>query len=564
MSAHRVPEERFVAFSDSVENKDIWFEMYTEMYNASYNQGLMPDATDLFNTASGYRSDTVPILMMDMEMHKFKDSTVFNSGYYFLFDTVNHFVLDNPSRTISPYSQGAVFKGANFKDQVPFADPIFKIDPALIFIDSYNAPDYTGGNLLKIDFGDGNGFQLFNPASTQYYQGQYPDSGNFTITYQLTDPDGAVLKQSRSSVFVSSPRNAVDFGIKPSGINIPGLQVSVIGSNCTTMPKKPLIFLTGYDFMNDLTAPFWFSKYIEESQLNDVSDFGYDIYIVQYDNANDALQTNATRVVQLIEHLKCNEYANTDEQFVVVGFSMGGLIGRWALTYMENPDNYDPDKCRAEVLHNTRLFISADSPQQGVNLPLSIQHAYKNANIVFPAGFASSQINDLFKTNALNSVAAKQMLLLHVDTKTGYDYDRHPFGIQFFDQLQSMGNYPRFCKKVAFSHGMFTGKRQDNLKTGDPKPLQATFLDAGLRTRVSILWLKFTLVDQSIQLNSNPMGFGKLIDVTSEVWKIKLRFKIFGVSFKQKKWIGCLIEVAIICMLFAPVRGATMQRKMPT
>ncbi len=532
MSIHRVDESRFVAYSDSVENRDLWFQMYSEMRLASYDTTLLPHEDTVFDDAFVHQSDTVPILLIDFEMHKFKNQQVFNSGYYFNFDTLNNILYDNPNRTATPYSQGAVFKGANFKKSVTFADPVFKVDPALIFIDAQNLPDYQDHD-FQINFDDGTGFHSYSTTSLAYYQAQYNSAGVKSLTFRLVNRDGAVVKKSRSRFSVRDSRNAADFPLVPSPVQIPGLRISVVPSHCDDMPKKAFIYLTGFDLFKDTPKEDWYDRFLR-AELNDLLDHGYDVYVVQYSDPYDGLDANAARVIDFIQALKCSVYANSDEQFVLLGYSMGGLIGRFALTQMELPGVANPDACKPERMHNVRLFISADAPQQGANIPLSIQHIYEFADVVLPLGPTDNKFQKLFKDHALNSMAARQMLQLHYSTKSGFDYDRHPVGQQFFSNLNGLGNYPKFCKNVSFSHGMMNGTRQVNLTSGITKPTQATLFDGVIRVAIQILWFNATLVEQSITAKTNPMGIGNIVDVESDFFKLKLDFSMFGVQLKQE------------------------------
>ena len=51
------------------------------------------------------------------------------------------------------------------------------------------------------------------------------------------------------------------------------------------------------------------------------------------------------------------------QDFIVVGASMGGLISRFGLAWME----------KEGLQHHTSLFISFDSPQAGAQIPLGLQ-----------------------------------------------------------------------------------------------------------------------------------------------------------------------------------------------
>lgn len=54
-----------------------------------------------------------------------------------------------------------------------------------------------------------------------------------------------------------------------------------------------------------------------------------------------------------------------DEPNVLLGQSMGGVVGRYTLAKMEQENAPD---------HDVRLFISHDAPLQGANTPIAIQH----------------------------------------------------------------------------------------------------------------------------------------------------------------------------------------------
>lgn len=61
-----------------------------------------------------------------------------------------------------------------------------------------------------------------------------------------------------------------------------------------------------------------------------------------------------------------------DEPNVLLGQSMGGVIGRYTLARMENAQATNPKAPD----HDVRLFIAHDSPMQGANTPLAFQHFF--------------------------------------------------------------------------------------------------------------------------------------------------------------------------------------------
>ena len=67
-------------------------------------------------------------------------------------------------------------------------------------------------------------------------------------------------------------------------------------------------------------------------------------------------------LIALIQEL--NAQKEGDEELVILGPSMGGLIAQYALAYMEQQG----------LPHETRLYLSFDSPHRGANIPISLQY----------------------------------------------------------------------------------------------------------------------------------------------------------------------------------------------
>src|SRR5690554_3674026 len=81
------------------------------------------------------------------------------------------------------------------------------------------------------------------------------------------------------------------------------------------------------------------------------------------------MQRNAYALQEVIKWVNQQKANNgSTEPNVVLGQSMGGVISRYALVDMEENN----------LNHDTRLFISHDAPQQGANLPVSIQFMYRH------------------------------------------------------------------------------------------------------------------------------------------------------------------------------------------
>ncbi len=94
------------------------------------------------------------------------------------------------------------------------------------------------------------------------------------------------------------------------------------------------------------------------------------------DGGADYIERNAMAHIALYQKLNGSLNDNgSSEQLVIMGPSMGGQVSRYALAYMEKEFAATG---LPEWNHNTRLWVSVDSPHQGANIPMGGQ-----ANIFF-------------------------------------------------------------------------------------------------------------------------------------------------------------------------------------
>ena len=172
---------------------------------------------------------------------------------------------------------------------------------------------------------------------------------------------------------------------------------------------NPIIVLDGFDPGDgrDITALYNSLSFGGENMADILRDEGFDIVILnapQYttggkdiDGGADYIQRNAMVLVALIDEINAQKVGI--QELVVLGPSMGGLIGRYALAYMEQ--NSLPTE--------TRLYISFDSPHNGANIPVSLQYLIN---------YLAQELDDpdaiAIVDGVLNSPAAKEMLYDHL------------------------------------------------------------------------------------------------------------------------------------------------------
>lgn len=230
---------------------------------------------------------------------------------------------------------------------------------------------------------------------------------------------------------------------------------------------KPIFILDGFDPGDSRDISVLFNSFNNSATtvnlVSEMRDEGYDLIVVNFpsyisstdgttpiDGGADFIQRNAYTVIALIQLINGMNTTTTDKN-VVIGPSMGGLIARYALRHMEQEN----------IPHETRLYISFDSPHLGANIPISIQYLFNYMVNGTPAqaGFQSG-LDDL------TSPAAKQMLVDHFLAHVGGDGvtqtgSNLPMGAPNFrdafqSELNTMG-FPQTIRNVAMINGSGLG-----------------------------------------------------------------------------------------------------------
>lgn len=259
--------------------------------------------------------------------------------------------------------------------------------------------------------------------------------------------------------------------------------VNTYYANCSDKTlRKPIIILDGFDPGDSRNAQLIYNLYLSYvdnagRKGNLVLDFralGYDIIILNFpkyqigsyaipflpnvnipiyrDGGADYIERNALVLVKLIESVNTQlQQNNSYENLVIVGPSMGGLISRYALTYMEQHN----------MPHNTRLWVSFDSPHNGANIPIGDQRFLEYYSTKIGGASAQKALDE-----QINSPAAKQMLLHHYlsdsETPAGAPDFRNRFKQVMSDAGFPGGNNPPASRirRIALVNGSGNGNNQ--------------------------------------------------------------------------------------------------------
>lgn len=265
--------------------------------------------------------------------------------------------------------------------------------------------------------------------------------------------------------------------------------------NTNNTIKKPFIIVDGFDpgdkrriILDDcnpdcqkLTKNFNPFKYESISKLmkynNETSDLkaqltalNYDVIIVNFptyknnlgqtvDGGADDIFRNGRTVASFLQKINADIKANgSTEKLVLVGPSMGGQITRYALAYMEKKQQET-----GNVLwnHNTRIYLSMDSPHQGASIPLATQGDLYFLGELLEKEDARSKYRDV-----INSKAARQMLLTIAGPQSNFYNTDHDV---YNQELTSNGvtgskGYPILngIRKLAIANGSMSGVRNVN------------------------------------------------------------------------------------------------------
>ncbi len=222
---------------------------------------------------------------------------------------------------------------------------------------------------------------------------------------------------------------------------------------------KPIIVLDGFDpgDSRDIGGLYASLSFDGENLADILRAEGYDIVILnaplyttdgkEIDGGSDYIQRNAMVLIALIQQLNAEKIG--EEELVVFGPSMGGLIARYALAYMEE-NSLDAE---------TRLYISFDAPHRGANIPISLQYLINYFADQVGDATAQQIVDDV-----LNSPAAKEMLLDHLSGHllAGSTYEQDPtkllplgapgFRNEFQAELDILG-FPSNVRNVSMING---------------------------------------------------------------------------------------------------------------
>jgi hypothetical protein len=392
-------------------------------------------------------------------------------------NNLNHFERIQSDLDIFEHHQ--ILSAAALKPLQRGLEVTFNLSSNLFF----NTSDKTI-NLLEIDFGDNQGYReiLLN----EYYDVIYESEGEKEISFRITLSNGDVNQVSSSLKVIHSNeelnekfnQNIIGFtsettdppNIEPYGESpIKGWGEMEIFYSADNILDKPIFIIDGFDPLDTRNInSIYQALNFGSGNLGDiVRENGYDVVVLNFPTyfreqdqvwvygGADYIERNAMLLVELIKMI--NNQKVGDNENVVIGPSMGGLVSRYALNYMES----------IGVDHETRLYISFDAPHAGANVPIGFQHMFNYLAYGLDTWVGDFSVESLRPVvdGMLKSPAARQMLWDHFESHLSdgiAEFDNnnalpqpHPFFSVFYNAIDSVNSfeYPQNTRNVSMING---------------------------------------------------------------------------------------------------------------
>lgn len=336
------------------------------------------------------------------------------------FTLINNSIVSSANFTISYNSSGTKI----LKFIVTFNDNTTKITYGKVNIfvpNTYSAKGFTSA------------LDTISADSDLHYQG-YDES----IAYQGQNEYRIYYDNINNDYIINKPIFIMD-GYDPGDIR----KIETFDPGHDS--EKSIVQLMNYKLNGDPT-----------DLIKELRDDGYDVIIINHikyttngkkiDGGSDYIQRNAYTFISLLRYI--NSIKQGNEPNVVIGPSMGGLITRYALAYMEQKLALTGDT--AKWNHETRLWVSFDSPHQGANIPFGVQKGIQYyADVIENEG-----AKDFIKQ--LDQPAPKQMLVNHYTNDTKNINGAPNFRNRFQNELDNLG-MPQNLRKIALVNGSISG-----------------------------------------------------------------------------------------------------------
>ncbi len=406
-----------------------WLQVYHQLAHASADPARRPAAEELVERGR-LRHDAVPIGLVFDRYERIRPDAIERGAL-----TVRDGRLAGGGRgafEVRTAFAAAALREATYRG----AEMGFVLDRGATFSNAGVALDR-----ITIDFDDGRGYRAVSfdrPVTVRYLR-----AGLKTLRLEAHDEAGETLHASFAFVVAALATPSPDDTLHVTG-TIPysggvasGDAYVYLAAGRTTL-VNPVVVVEGFDLDNSMNWDELYALLNQEQLLEILRADGYDAVVLNFTDATDYLQRNAFVLSELLAEVRA--VVGPQTTIALAGASMGGLVGRYALAYLESQG----------TPHSVRTFISFDGPQLGADIPLGIQYWVK---------FFSGQSTDAaYLLSRLDRPAARQMLVYHYTDPPATSSQADPLRGTFLSDLAALGDYPTQPRLAAIANGSNTGQ----------------------------------------------------------------------------------------------------------
>jgi hypothetical protein len=313
----------------------------------------------------------------------------------------------------------------------PVRDYTYRGGDVSFVLDSSAFVGNTREARVEIDFADGKGYR--NVAWNDPIEVHYMNEGDHLVSLRANGMVASFNVEVRA-LATPTPNDTIPLtGTQSYNGGTATGRAFVYLSDQHTQLARPAVVLEGFDIDNTMNWDELYALLNQQNLIEDLRARGYDAVVLDFTDATDYIERNAFVAVDLLHKVQAAVAPGTD--FPLVGPSMGGLVARYALCWMEQ--NGDP--------YRVRNFILFDVPNKGANIPLGIQY-WLNF-------FSSASTDAAHLLSRLNTSGAREMLLYHYTAPATTSGQADPLRATFTSNLAALGNYPVEPRMVALSNG---------------------------------------------------------------------------------------------------------------
>ncbi len=413
-----INEDSIKAFDSMEFNKNKWQQLYFDIEKSTIQSRRFGQSiVDIHEQSSLFlKKNIIPIQVLSKEINYInKDSLT----------KLNHEKIDSRHIKSQHIFAASAFQEYSLNGRMQE----FILPGSLIFSEEFS------GKKLFIDFDDGKGFRKFSPNVP------------ILVTYTSIGTKHCRLKMILTNKIIETkfmfnvqklvtPNPTATWQIMADSTYLnsaSGGEIYVYHGAGHTSLYDPVIIIEGFDIYDSYNWPELYELMNQQNLIEDLIAMGFDALVLNFDDPVTYIQRNAFLVMKLIQMV--NDSVNFTKQPFLIGPSMGGLISRYVLNYMEH----------SGLDHNVRTFLSFDSPQQGANIPLGLQFW-----IHF---FVTESVDAAFLDSRLLSPAAKQMLSYHYTQSNALVGAPDQLFPQLMNELILMGDYPGNTRNVSIING---------------------------------------------------------------------------------------------------------------